>query len=265
MKIGFIGCGNMATAIIDGIIRSNFISPSDVNVFDISEKALENVKNTYSVTTFSSENDVINNSDTVILAVKPNVIQSVLSASDDSINSKKPLIVSIAAGKTISFIEESLSKPHRIIRVMPNINAKVGEAISAFCGNELASDEDKEYIASLLSKIGRALELDESYFPLFGVLGGCTPAFAYMFIDALARAGVKNGMKKDDALKIAAQAVYGSAKMILESDQHPWQLVDNVCSPGGTTIEGVTSLQSDGFEKAVCNAVDKALNKDKKL
>ena len=99
----------------------------------------------------------------------------------------------------------------------------------------------------------------------FGVIGGCGPAFAYMFIDAMARAGVKNGMKKSDALKISAQTVLGSAKMILESDEHPWQLIDNVCSPGGTTIEGVTSLQADGFEAAVHNAVDKALDKDKKL
>lgn len=265
MKLGFIGCGNMATAIIDGLIKSEFISPSDINIFDISKTAIKNIEKAYSVNTFESESDVISNSDTVILAVKPNVIQSVLTSADDIISSKKPLIVSIAAGKSIEFIENCLSQPQRIIRVMPNINAKVSEAMSAYCGNKLASDDDKDYVSALLSKIGKAIELDESYFPLFGVLGGCTPAFAYMFIDSLARAGVKNGMKKEDALKIAAQTVYGSAKMILESDQHPWKLVDNVCSPGGTTIEGVTSLQSDGFESAICNAVDKALNKDKKL
>ena len=148
---------------------------------------------------------------------------------------------------------------------MPNINAKVSEAISAYCFNDLVNDEDKNNVELLLNGIGKVLCLGESFFPLFGVIGGCGPAFAYMFIDAMARAGVKNGMKKSDALKISAQTVLGSAKMILESDEHPWQLIDNVCSPGGTTIEGVTSLQADGFEAAVHNAVDKALDKDKKL
>lgn len=265
MKIGFIGCGNMATAIIDGIISSNFENADNVSAFDVSNKAIEQAKKMYGINICNSETDIISNSNIIILAVKPNVIGSVLTKIDSALSEKKPLIVSIAAGKTISYIEEFLTEKQRIIRVMPNINAKVAEAMCAYCGNDACLKDDKIYISSLLSKIGKSLELDESYFPLFGVLGGCAPAFAYMFIDSLARAGVKNGMKKDDALKIAAQTVYGSAKMILESDEHPWKLIDSVCSPGGTTIEGVTSLQADGFEAAVCNAVDKALDKDKKL
>lgn len=265
MKIGFIGCGNMATAIIDGIINSNFESADNVAVYDISAQAANQTNKLYAVNVYNSEAEIAANSDIVVLAVKPNVISTVLSKINSVLSEKKPLIVSIAAGKTISYIEEFLTNKQRVIRVMPNINAKVGEAVCAYCANDLCDSNDKAYISSLLSNIGKSLELDESYFALFGVIGGCAPAFAYMFIDALARAGVKNGMKKDDALKIAAQTVYGSAKMILESDEHPWKLIDNVCSPGGTTIEGVTSLQSDGFESAVCNAVDKALEKDKKL
>ena len=265
MKIGFIGCGNMATAIIDGVINSKFEKAENVCVYDVSQVALDSAKEKYGVTSCQTEKDLVYSSDVIILAVKPNVISSVLNKIDNVIAEKKPLIVSIAAGKTISFIESNLTTSQRIIRVMPNINAKVAEAICAYCANSNCNECDKSFISSLLSKIGKSLELDESYFPLFGVLGGCAPAFAYMFIDSLARAGVKNGMKKDDALKIAAQTVYGSAKMILESDEHPWKLIDNVCSPGGTTIEGVTSLQADGFETAVCNAVDKSLEKDKKL
>lgn len=265
MKIGFIGCGNMATAIIDGIIKSKFVSAENVYAYDVSKNALDFAAEKYNIVCCQSETDVVNNSDVLILAVKPNIISTVLNKVDNALAVKKPLIVSIAAGKTISFIESNLTTPQKVIRVMPNINAKVGEAICAHCANENCQESDKLFISSLLDNIGKSLELDESYFPLFGVLGGCAPAFAYMFIDSLARAGVKNGMKKDDALKIAAQAVYGSAKMIIESDEHPWKLIDNVCSPGGTTIEGVTSLQSDGFESAVCNAVDKALEKDKKL
>ncbi len=265
MKIGFIGCGNMATAIIKGIITNGCIESEKIFVYDICSPSAQNVKSVFNVSVCKSETGVAENSDVVFLAVKPNVISSVLGKIDNAIKEKQPLIISIAAGKTIEFLEGCINSKSRIIRVMPNINAKVGEAMSAYCFNSLVTDEDKKAVETLLLSFGKVMCLDESAFPLFGVLGGCAPAFTYMFIDALARAGVKNGMKKDEALKIAAQTVYGSAKMILESDEHPFKLIDNVCSPGGTTIEGITSLQADGFEKAVHNAVDKALEKDKKL
>ena len=175
------------------------------------------------------------------------------------------MIISIAAGKSTEFIASELTHDNRIIRVMPNINAKVSEAICAYTANAKATDDDKKLTEKIFSAVGKIIYLEENYFPLFGVLGGCTPALAYMFIDELARAGVKNGMKKDVALKISAQAVLGSAKMILESDEHPYELIDKVCSPGGTTIEAVTSLQESGFNSAIHKAVDKAVEKDSKL
>ena len=249
MKVGFIGCGNMATAIINGITSNNAINGEDVYAFDIYAPATEKLKKSLNINVCNCEKDVVSSSDIIFLAVKPNIQASVLNTIDGEIGDK--LLISIAAGKTIDFIESNLKCKAKIVRVMPN--------------NDLVNDEDKNNVELLLNGIGKVLCLDESFFPLFGVIGGCGPAFAYMFIDAMARAGVKNGMKKSDALKISAQTVLGSAKMILESDEHPWQLIDNVCSPGGTTIEGVTSLQADGFEAAVHNAVDKALDKDKKL
>lgn len=263
MKVGFIGCGNMATAIINGITSNNVINGEDVYAFDIYAPATEKLKKNLNINVCNCEKNVVSSSDIIFLAVKPNIQASVLNTIDGEIGDK--LLISIAAGKTIDFIESNLKCKAKIVRVMPNINAKVSEAISAYCFNDLVNDEDKNNVELLLNGIGKVLCLDESFFPLFGVIGGCGPAFAYMFIDAMARAGVKNGMKKNDALMIAAQTVLGSAKMILESDEHPWQLIDNVCSPGGTTIEGVTSLQADGFESAIHNAVDKALDKDKKL
>lgn len=263
MRVGFIGCGNMATAIINGITSNNVINGEDVYAFDIYAPATEKLKKSLNINVYNCEKDVVSSSDIIFLAVKPNIQASVLNTIDGEIGDK--LLISIAAGKTIDFIESNLKCKAKIVRVMPNINAKVSEAISAYCFNDLVNDEDKNNVELLLNGIGKVLCLDESFFPLFGVIGGCGPAFAYMFIDAMARAGVKNGMKKNDALMIAAQTVLGSAKMILESDEHPWQLIDNVCSPGGTTIEGVTSLQADGFESAIHNAVDKALDKDKKL
>ncbi len=262
MKLGFIGCGNMATAIIKGIISNSELNGSDIFVYDIYKPAVDKIVNEMYVNPCSDTNDVVSNCDILFLAVKPNVLSKVL----NEIKNNNPLIISIAAGKTLEFLDANISaKDSRIVRVMPNINATVGEAISAYCCNKLVTDKDRKDVEMLLACFGKCLALDESQFPIFGVLGGCAPAYAYMFIDALARAGVKNGMKKDEALKIAAQTVYGSAKMILESEEHPWKLIDNVCSPGGTTIEGVTSLQADSFENAVHNAVDKALDKDKKL
>ena len=148
---------------------------------------------------------------------------------------------------------------------MPNINAKVCAAISAYCGNERVSAEDKDFVEGFCNAFGKGIEIEEKLFSIYSAIGGCSPAFAYMFIDSLARGAVKNGMTKAAALEVAAQAVLGSAKMILESGEHPWKLVDAVCSPGGTTIEGVASLQNDGFEASVIKAVEASYNKDLSL
>lgn len=265
MKIGFIGCGNMASAIISGALNSKALSAQEINIYDIYTPACQEMKAQYEINICESEADITFNSDVIVLAVKPNVISSVLDKISSIIKEKNPLIISIAAGKSTDFICEHLENGARIIRVMPNINAKVGEAICAYTENELATDDDKAFCERLFSSVGQVIHIEESYFPLFGVLGGCTPALAYMFIDELARAGVKNGMKKDVALKICAQAVLGSAKMILESNEHPYELIDRVCSPGGTTIEAVTSLQKDSFGSAIHDAVNKALEKDRLL
>lgn len=265
MSIGFIGCGNMASAIICGIIDNKAVSENEVNVFDVYSPATDKMKEKYNINVFGSEEEIVKNSDTVVLAVKPNVLAGVLKKIDKALSEKDVLLISIAAGKSTEFITNELSHQNRIIRVMPNINAKVSEAICAYTANDSATDNDKEFTEKIFSAVGKIIYLDENYFPLFGVLGGCTPALAYMFIDELARAGVKNGMKKDVALKISAQAVLGSAKMILESDEHPYDLIDKVCSPGGTTIEAVTSLQENGFNSAIHKAVDAAVEKDSKL
>lgn len=265
MSIGFIGCGNMASAIICGIIDNKAVKAEEVNVFDVYAPATDSIKAKYNINVFGTEEEIAINSDTVVLAVKPNILSSVLKKIDGVLGNKDTLIISIAAGKSTEFIANEFTHDNRIIRVMPNINAKVSEAICAYTANAKATDDDKKLTEKIFSAVGKIIYLEENYFPLFGVLGGCTPALAYMFIDELARAGVKNGMKKDVALKISAQAVLGSAKMILESDEHPYELIDKVCSPGGTTIEAVTSLQESGFNSAIHKAVDKAIEKDSKL
>lgn len=266
MKLGFIGCGNMATAILKGIADSKKLDPADIFVFDTNAKTQENVAAKYGVQPAENAGALAQNCDHILLAVKPNVIQSVLQEINGELKNSSKVIISIAAGKTIEFLRSALTQNNKIIRVMPNINAKVGEAVCAYCCNEVVTDDEKAEVADLLQVIGKVIELDEKFFPLFGVISGCSPAFVYMFIDALARAAVKNGMSKPMALEIAAQAVYGSAKMVLENpDTHPWQLIDMVCSPGGTTIEGVLTLQKEGFETAVHDAVQNAVDKDKAL
>lgn len=266
LKLGFIGCGNMAGAIMKGLSSLPQGHGASVYAFDISAKALKNAAEQYNVTCVDSVSQLVETCDAVILAVKPNIIASVLTENKKVFAASKPLVISIAAGKTIPFLEEHLNLDGcKIIRVMPNINAKVGEAMCGFCTNKNVTTEDENTVKAIFSGVGLVMKLDEKMFPVFSVIAGCAPAFAYMFIDALARAGVKNGMRKQEALEIAAQTVLGSAKMILESGEHPWALIDQVCSPGGTTIEGVTSLQADGMEAAVHNAVNKAVEKDKIL
>lgn len=265
MKIGFIGAGNMASAIIGGVIGSGLIPPCDIYAYDILGEKLNSLAQKTKINPCVSEEEAINNCGAVVLAVKPNVFHELLPRLGKSFEKNGSLIISIAAGKNIDFIGGLLGYEAKIARIMPNINATVGEAISAYCVNGLVSEKETEFIDAFCRSFGRSISLPEDKFPIFGVLGGCAPAYAYMFIDSLARAGVKNGMSKQEALEIAAQTVLGSAKQILESGLHPWELIDRVCSPGGTTIEGITALQEKGFESAVQRAVDASFEKDKRL
>ena len=259
MKYGFIGCGNMGGAILQGILQGG-TPAADIYVAAHNLEKLRQRLGHTGVQVCRSNTEVAALCDAVFLAVKPNMLSAVLAE-----RTTLPLLISIAAGKSTAYLEEQLTVPCPVVRVMPNINALVGEAISAVCAGKNATADQAKTVCDLMACTGKVLELDEAIFPLFGVLGGCSPAFVYMFIDALARAGVKHGMRKDQALQIATQSVLGSAKMIAESSEHPWELIDRVCSPGGTTIEGVLSLKADGLETAVQNAVDAAVEKDSKL
>lgn len=263
--IGFIGCGNMATAIIRGLVSSKKYNSKDVAVFDICREKAEPFAKELSLTLTESEKEIAEKCDTVVLSVKPDVFPSLLEKIGEELKANDPLIISIAAGKTTEFIASLLPYSPRLVRIMPNINAKVQAAISAYCGNERATDDDKSYVKEFCDSFGRGIEIAEKNFSIYSAIGGCSPAFAFMFIDALAMAAVKNGMTKAQALETAAQAVLGSAKLILESGEHPRKLVDAVCSPGGTTIEGVCALQENAFEATVEKAVEASYNKDKRL
>lgn len=263
-KLGFIGCGNMATAIINGAVSSEFLKGESICVFDVDMGKAEHLKKTCGVNCCSSVEEIAEKCEFVVLAVKPQIFPTVLPQIKDKLN--KTTVVSIGAGKTLEYIGSFLRCETPIIRVMPNINAKVGASMSAVCRNEFADENALAFVKGLCNSFGEVMELPESQFPLFGVIAGCSPAYSFMFIDSMAREAVKNGMKKDEALKICAQAVLGSAKMILEDkDNNPWALINSVCSPGGTTIEGVAKLQEEKFDTAVMDAVKASLDKDKKL
>ncbi len=264
-KLGFIGCGNMATAIINGAVSSGFLKGEDICVFDIDVAKTEPLKEGLGVNVLTSANDVAENSYAVVLAVKPQVFPIVLPQIKDSVAKNDTSIISIGAGKTLNYIISFFEDYTPVVRVMPNINAKVGASMSAVCGNENVDDDLLNFTKALCKSFGDVIELPESQFSIFGVIAGCSPAYAFMFIDSMARGAAENGMSREQALKISAQAVLGSAKMMLESEESPWALINNVCSPGGTTIEGIAKLQQEGFDTAVMDAVQASFEKDKRL
>lgn len=262
-KIGFIGCGNMAKAIIGGIISSNFISPEDITASALSDKTLQSVKETFGINVIKDNKAVAMSSEIIVLAVKPQFFNDVIPEIKSSIN-KNAVIVTIAAGITIKYLEDNLGKDAKIIRIMPNTAALVGESLTMLCKNSLVSENEFNYIVDMFNKVGKTEIVDESMIDKALAIGGSSPAMVYMFIEAMADGAVLHGVPREKAYKIAAQAVLGSAKMVLESGIHPGALKDMVCSPAGTTIEAVYSLERNGFRGAVIEAIDfcteKAIN-----
>ena len=264
-KLGFIGCGNMATAILNGVVNSQYVSGAEICVFDVDAEKANALKNSLGVEALASAEEVAEKAQVVVLAVKPQVFPEVLPKIKDALSENNHALVSIGAGKTISYLCSFLESNTPVIRVMPNINAKVGASMSAICKNEKVTYALLDFVKGLCESFGGVIELPESQFSCFSVIAACSPAYTFMFIDSMARGAEKNGMKREDALKISAQAVLGSAKMMLESEESPWALINSVCSPGGTTIEGIATLQNEKFDKVVMDAVQASYEKDKRM
>lgn len=266
MRFGLIGAGNMSGAIVKGMTGGKNPYPAQ-NIYITSKSVTSavNLADACGANALPSAAEVAEKSDILLLAVKPHVLADILPQLREQIAAKKPLVISIAAGKTLAALASLLPEGTPIARVMPNINAKIGAATSGLCVNDFVTAEQKAIVQDIFSKIGTVIELEESQFGIFTVLAGSAPAFAYLYMDALARAAVQAGMSKKQALQITAATVAGSAQMVLQSGEHPWALADQVCSPGGTTIEGVLSLQENGFEAALAKAFQAVLEKDKRL
>ena len=264
MKLGFIGCGNMAKAIIKGIISSDLVSASNIYGSNSNEAHAKDAAKELGILTTTNNLTVVENSDIVFLSVKPYQYADVISEIKDTL-SENQIIVTIAPGKTIKWLTEQFGKATKIIRTAPNTPALVGEGLTAYHANDLVSDEEVAYVVSLLESFGAAIELKEDLLDISATVGGCSPAYTYMFIEAMADAGVADGLTRQQAYYIAAQAVLGSAKMVLETGKHPGELKDQVTSPSGSTIVGVQSLEENAFRGTVIKALRAAVAKARTL
>jgi pyrroline-5-carboxylate reductase len=264
LRIGFLGAGKMASALAGGLVKAGLSSPAQVIASDVNADARTGFAKAVGCRVTSSNVEVAEGADILILAVKPDQIAPVLKEMAGHIGDSH-LVISIAAGVTISQLESSLREGIRIVRVMPNTPALVGASASAFALNKSASSEDAALAQRIFSAVGVAYQVKESLLDAVTGLSGSGPAYAYLMIEALSDGGVAAGLPREVATKLAAQTLMGAAKMVLETGQHPGALKDMVTSPGGTTIEGLHELERGGVRGALMNAVRAAAEKAKKL
>lgn len=264
MKIGFIGLGNMAKAMIGGMLAKKIAEPGNILGYARTEATRNAVREKYGICILENNENVAAKADILILAVKPQMFGEVIPGIRDSVR-EDALVISIAAGKTMMQIQEAFGRKLKLVRCMPNTPAMVGEGCSGVCRNELVSDEEMDRCMKLLQSFGIAEEVPEKLMDAVGGVSGSSPAFVFMFIEALADGAVKAGMPRNQAYHFAAQTVCGSARLMLETGSHPGELKDMVCSPGGTTIEGVQVLEKAGLRSAVMSAVEACVDKSKKM
>lgn len=264
MKIGFIGLGNMARTMIGGMITKQIVSKEDIAGADKMQAAAEDVKKQWGIKTCTDNAQVAGDADVLVLAVKPQFLSQAVSEMKDAVK-ENTLIISIAAGKKIQEIEELFGKEIKLVRCMPNTPALVGAGCSGLCRNGNVSDEEMKQCMTIMESFGIAQEVPENLMDAVTGVSGSSPAFVFLFMEAMADGAVAAGMPRSQAYTFAAQAVMGSAKLMLESGKHPGELKDMVCSPGGTTIEGVRVLEENAFRGIVADAVLAAVDKSKNM
>lgn len=260
MKIGFIGLGNMAKAMIGGMLSQGIVKKEDIIGSAKTKATLAEVQAAYGIQTAENNRETAGCADVLILAVKPQFFGEVISEIRDEVNADA-LVISIAAGKTMPEIESLFGRKLKLVRCMPNTPALVKEGCSGVCRNEEVSEEEMALCMKLMGSFGRAEEVPERLMDAVAGVSGCSPAYVFLFMEALADGAVAAGMPRKQAYTFAAQAVLGSARLLLESGKHPGELKDMVCSPAGTTIEGVRVLEERGFRAAVMDAVKATVEK----
>lgn len=264
MKIGFIGCGNMGQAMMSGMLSSGRIKASDVLVSDKSLASRVNTQKQYGVAVAEKNVELAMIADVIFLAVKPQFYEEVINEIKGALWENK-ILVSIAPGKTLSWLEEKAGKRVKIVRAMPNTPAMVKEGMTGICGNDLVTEEELNTVCNLFNTFSKTEIVNESLMDVVTAVSGSAPAYVFMFIEAMADAAVEGGMPRAQAYTFAAQAVLGSAKMVMETGLHPGQLKDMVCSPGGTTIQAVRVLEEKGMRAAVMDAMKTCLDKSRNM
>lgn len=258
-RIGFIGCGNMGGAMLAGILDSGKCAPEDILVSVSSEQSAAAKKEKYGVTVLVDNCAVAAKSDILFLTVKPQYYEQVIgeikgSVSDDAI------IITVAPGKTLTWLSEQFGGSHKIIRTMPNTPSLVKEGMMGMCANEQVTEEEIALVRDICGGFSRTELVAEHLMDVVTAVSGSSPAYVFMFIEAMADAAVAGGMPRTQAYTFAAQAVLGSARMVLETGKHPGELKDMVCSPAGTTIQAVRVLEEKGLRSAVIEAMEKCLD-----
>lgn len=264
MKLGFIGLGNMAKAVMDGVLKSGLATVENTFGSAKTSKTREAVAEQYQIRTYSDNKEVAKLAEVLVLAVKPQFLEEVLDEIYPAITTDK-LVISMAAGKTLSWLEERLPKGTKVIRIMPNTAAIVGESCTAVCKGSAAMQADVDFVAWLCQSFGNTNIIDEKLMDVYGAIGGASGAFAFLYMEALADGAVAMGMPREMAYEIAAQATMGAGKLMKETKKHPGELKDMVCSPGGTTIEGVSALEEHGLRAGVIAAIKACVEKSRKL
>lgn len=263
-RLVLIGGGNMGEAMMKGLLAAHLVTPQHVTVTDIVEARLTYLRDTYAVRTMSDNAKAVAEGDLIILAVKPQDIASTLHSIAPVVEGQH-VVISIAAGVPTSKIEAAFDKPVRVVRVMPNTPALVLAGAAALCAGRHAAPTDLDLARVLFDALGKTVIVSEALIDAVTGLSASGPAYIFVLIEALADGGVKVGLPRDVALTLAAQTVYGSAKLVLETGLHPGELKDRVASPGGTTIAGLYALEEHAFRAAIIDAVERATERSREL
>ena len=259
-KIGFIGCGKMASAIINGIILSGYVQKNNVKGSEINPEIAETAQKRLGINVLTDNKALIMDSDVIFLVTKPNQVSEILEEIKTELTQEK-LLVSIAAGVSTSKIEKIIGR-QRVVRVMPNTPALVLEGMSGVCKGSFASEEDLEFVVELLSNIGKAIKVTEDQMDIVTAISGSGPAFFYKVIEDMARAGEKLGLDYEKSLILATQTAIGSAKMIFNRGEVPVQtLIDNVATKGGCTFVGISVMNEENSEKLFFDTIAQTTKK----
>lgn len=264
MKLGFIGCGNMAQAMIKGIVVNGIMDSNDIIASDAYRPGLEKASQMYGIRIAENNIEVLENADVIVLAVKPYMYAELAEELKSKIK-ENHVILTIAAGKTLGWMAEQFGDNVKVVRTMPNTPSMVGEGMTGVCRNKLVTQDEFDEICAVLRGFGRVGVVPEDLMDVVTAVSSSSPAYIFMFIEAMADAASADGMPREQAYGFAAQAVMGSAKMILETGKHPGELKDMVCYPGGTTLEAVRVLEDHKLRSSVFEAMKACVAHAKKM